>query len=124
MPAPGRAGRRRVGAGGRLLLQTRLPDHEVVGAALHADPVRVAEAEAPLRATLGFPPVAALAAVSGAAAEAFADGLRGTSGVQVLGPLDGRWLVRAPDVTTLCDRLAEVPRPPGRLRVAVDPLRL
>jgi primosomal protein N' (replication factor Y) len=112
------------GGGGRLLLQTRLPDHEVVGAALHADPARVAEAEAPRRAALRFPPAAALAAVSGAAAEAFVDGLRGTLGVEVLGPLDGRWLVRAPEAATLCDHLADVPRPPGRLRVAVDPLRL
>jgi primosomal protein N' (replication factor Y) len=110
--------------GGRLLLQTRLPDHEVVAAALHADPSRVAEAEAPRRAALGFPPAAAVAAVSGAAAEAFAGALRGTLGVEVLGPLDGRWLVRAADVATLCDRLAEIPRPAGRLRVAVDPLRL
>ncbi len=110
--------------GGRLLLQTRLPDHEVVAAALHADPVRVAEAESPRRAALRFPPAAAVAAVSGAAAETFVDALRGALGVDVLGPLDGRWLVRAPDVATLCDRLAATPRPAGRLRVAVDPLRL
>jgi primosomal protein N' (replication factor Y) len=110
--------------GGRLLLQTRLPDHEVVVAALHADPSRVAEAEAPRRAALGFPPAAALAAVSGAAAEVFVEPLRGTLGLEVLGPLDGRWLVRAPGVATLCDALAATPRPPGRLRVAVDPLRL
>jgi hypothetical protein len=62
--------------------------------------------------------------VSGAAGEAFAGALRGSLGIEVLGPLDGRWLVRAPDTTTLCDRLAETPRPAGRLRVAVDPLRL
>jgi primosomal protein N' (replication factor Y) len=110
--------------GGRLLLQTRLPDHEVVVAALHADPTRVADAEAPRRAALRFPPAAALAAVSGAAAETFVDPLRSALGLEVLGPVDGRWLVRAPDVVTLCDALARVPRPPGRLRVAVDPLRL
>jgi primosomal protein N' (replication factor Y) (superfamily II helicase) len=110
--------------GGRLLLQTRLPDHEVVAAALHADPSRVAEAEASRRATLRFPPAAAVAAVSGAAAEAFVEPLRATLGLDVLGPLDGRWLVRAPDAATLCDALAATPRPAGRLRVAVDPVRL
>jgi primosomal protein N' (replication factor Y) len=110
--------------GGRLLLQTRMPDHEVVAAALHADPSRVAEAESPRREALRFPPAAALAAVSGAAAEAFVEPLRGTLGLEVLGPADGRWLVRAPDAPTLCDALAATPRPPGRLRVAVDPLRL
>jgi primosomal protein N' (replication factor Y) len=110
--------------GGRLLLQTRLPDHEVVAAALHADPSRVAEAEASRRATLRFPPAAAVAAVSGAPAEAFVEPLRATLGLDVLGPLDGRWLVRAPDAATLCDALAATPRPAGRLRVAVDPVRL
>ena len=37
---------------------------------------------------------------------------------------EGRWLVRADDHTTLCDALASVPRPPGRLRIEVDPLRV
>ena len=75
------------------------------------------------REMLRFPPVAALASVSGAAAPAFVDGARvGRPGVEVLGPSDGRWLLRAPDHATLCDALAATPRPPGRLRVEVDPL--
>jgi primosomal protein N' (replication factor Y) len=41
----------------------------------------------------------------------------------VRGPLDGTWSVRAPDHAALCDLLAAVPRPPGRLRVEVDPVR-
>lgn len=114
-------GRRRHG---RLVLQTRLPDHEVVQAALHADPARVAAVEAERRRVLGFPPTTALAAVSGAAAEAYVAGLPVTLGVEVLGPRDGTWLVRAPDHGPLLDVLAAAPRPPGRLRVDVDPLRL
>jgi primosomal protein N' (replication factor Y) len=192
--------------GGRLLLQTRVPRHEVVQAVLQADPARVAEAEADRRALLRFPPAAAMAEVSGAAAPAYIDALRATlastpalgdrseSGlaprrsrngpapapdlwssssasddrgagasvssdpwsaspplanepeadhgplaspgpwsagaapagpsIEILGPADGRWLVRAPDHRTLCDTLAAVPRPPGRLRLAVDPLRV
>jgi hypothetical protein len=42
----------------------------------------------------------------------------------VLGPVDDRWIVRALDHTVLCDTLAATPRPAGRLRVEVDPLRL
>ncbi len=110
--------------GGRLVLQTRLPDHEVVQAALRADPSRVAAAEAERRQVLGFPPTTALALVSGAQAAAFVDGLRGTAGLEVLGPAAGRWLVRAADHQVLCDALAATPRPAGRLRVAVDPLRI
>ncbi len=109
---------------GRLVVQTFLPRHEVVQAALHGDPTRVSEAEAARRALLSYPPAAALAEVSGPAAPAFVDGLGAPLGVEVLGPSDGRWLVRAPDHAPLCDALAAAPRPPGRLRVAVDPPRI
>ena len=110
--------------GGRVVLQSHLPRHEVVQAALHADPARLAAAELERRRLLGFPPAAALAEVSGPAAIAFVDALGAPPGVEVLGPADGRWLVRAPDHTTLCDALSATPRPPGRLRIAVDPLRI
>ena len=43
--------------------------------------------------------------------------------LEILGPADGRWLVRAPDHERLCDALALAPRPTGRLRVNVDPSR-
>jgi primosomal protein N' (replication factor Y) len=107
--------------GGRLLLQTKLPRHEVVQAALLADPERLSNAEAHRREPLGWPPFTALAHVSGPPSEEF---VRALSGVQVLGPADGAWLVRAPTHDALCAALAAVPRPGGRLRVAVDPLRL
>jgi primosomal protein N' (replication factor Y) len=148
---------------GRLVVQTRLPHHEVVQAALHADASRVAVAEQARRELLRFPPVAALAAVSGPAAGAFVDSLvstlgaaaagaetpvrttapgdmparaaggggmpapaEGTGGpVEVLGPADGRWLIRAADHAVLCDTLAATPRPAtGRLRIEVDPTRI
>ena len=110
--------------GGRVVVQTHLPRHEVVQAGLHADPSRVATAERGRRELLRFPPVTAMAEVSGAAASAFVEALGHPLGVEVLGPSGGRWLVRAPDHATLCDALAATPRPPGRLRVAVDPTRV
>ena len=110
--------------GGRLLLQTRLAGHEVVDAALHADPSRLAVVESARRAALGFPPERAVATISGDAAGAFVDALGGRSGVEVLGPGGERWLVRAADHRTLCDALAATPRPrgQGRLRISVDPM--
>jgi len=110
-------------AGGRILVQTRLPGHEVLDAALHADPSRLAVVEAAPRAALRFPPETAVAVVSGQAAPAFVEAVDGAAGVELLGPTDGRWLVRAPDHRTLCDALAATPRPAGRLRIEVDPLR-
>ncbi len=117
--APRTAGR----GGGRLLLQTRSPDHEVVQAAVHADPVRVADAERARRELLRLPPFTAMAEVSGASAGAFIAALGHPAGVQVAEVAVARWLLRAPDHTVLCDALAQVRRPPGRLRVEVDPLR-
>jgi primosomal protein N' (replication factor Y) len=119
----GTAARGRAGLG-RLLVQTRIPHHEVIQAALHADPSRVAEAELVRRRFLRFPPVGALADVSGVAAARFIESLGHPADVDVLGPSDGHWLLRAPDHQVLCDALAATPRPPGRLRIEVDPLRI
>ncbi len=92
-------------------------------------PDRVAAVEAARRVVMRFPPETALAEVSGAAAGAFVAGIpRGSGssgGAEVLGPDEReRWLVIAPDHTVLAEALGAAPRPPGRLRVAVDPLRL
>ena len=108
---------------GRILVQTRLPGHEAIDAAVHADPSRLAVVEAARRAALRFPPETAVAAVSGPAAAAFVAALPAGAALEVLGPADDRWLVRAADHRTLCDALAATPRPAGRLRVEVDPLR-
>ena len=110
------------GRAGRVLVQTRLPDHPVIRAALLADPGVLSRAEGEVRAALRLPPVTAVALVSGPAAEAYVEDLRGTQ-LELLGPDHGRWLVKAPDAATLADTLAVVPRPPGRLRVAVSPAR-
>jgi primosomal protein N' (replication factor Y) len=111
-------------AGGRIVLQTRLPDHEVVRAALNADPAIVAEAERDRRELLSLPPRSALAEVSGAAAPAYIEALQDADGVTTAEVAEGRWLLRAADHATLCDALAATPRPPGRLRVEVDPQRV
>ncbi|MDZ7674208.1 MAG: hypothetical protein U5K30_03955 [Acidimicrobiales bacterium] len=110
---------------GRLLLQTRAPDHEVVRAALEGDPTLVSDAERARRLDFGFPPVTAMAEVGGAAADEFIERLESLDApeVQSIGPVDGTWQVRAPDHTALCDALAAVERPSGRLRLVVDPLR-
>jgi primosomal protein N' (replication factor Y) (superfamily II helicase) len=111
---------------GRLMLQTRSPDHEVVRAALEGAPDLVSSAERSRRELLDLPPFSALAEIGDAAAASFADSLRHSAPpeVSVLGPHDGSWQVRAPDHRVLCDALAAVERPPGRLRLSVDPPRV
>lgn len=109
--------------GGRVVLQTRLPQHEVVLAAVVGDPTRHSEHELERRALLGFPPAVAMAEVSGAGAPIVAAALRTHDGVSVIGAPEGPFLVRAADHTVLCDALAAVERPAERVRVEVDPLR-
>ncbi len=112
-------------APGLVVLQTRQPHHAAVRAAAAGDPGILAEEEAAMRAELGLPPARALALVSGEAADTYGAALRAAAGlgVEVTGPVDGVWSVRAPDHEALADLLAAVPRPTGRLRVAVDPAR-
>ncbi len=110
--------------GSRVLVQTRVPNHEVLDAALHADPARVSDAEARRRRDLGFPPAKAMAAISGPGADEFVATLGAPLGIDVLGPAKGTWLVRAASPEALADALARVTRPAARLRIEVDPLRV
>jgi primosomal protein N' (replication factor Y) len=109
---------------GRVLVQTRSPDHPVLVSARTADPGRLVASEEPMRRVLGLPPATAMALVSGEAAPAYVEALGRPPGLQVQGPLDGTWRLIAPGHDVLCDALAAVERPPGRLRLEVDPLRI
>lgn len=114
--------------GGVVLVQTRVPDHEVLRAVVDSDPVAALVAETTRRRDLGFPPFGGLAELSGApaAVAAACDALRGR--LSVLGPAGSGALLRAPSTRELCDALAAVDLTParalGRLRVDVDPLRV
>ena len=122
----------RSGGGGRIIVASRIPDHVVLRSVALAQPGLAAAAETERRAMLGYPPFGSVAEVAGAAATAYIERLRqvlddeagSPPEVQVINPADGRWLVRAADAERLCGVLAEVERPPGRLRLRVDPMRL
>jgi len=109
--------------GGRIVLQTRLPDDPVVTAALRADPALLARVERDRRRELGLPPYGAIAVVSGPEAGEFMARLGAPKGVQAAPDPGGQFYLRAPDYDTLCDALVAVERPSGRLRIDVDPLR-
>jgi primosomal protein N' (replication factor Y) len=116
-------------AGGRLVVQTRLPRHEVLEAAVRADPGVLAAAEDPRRRMLRLPPYAALARLTGepSALEAAAGALR-RARAEVAGvPAGAGLLVRAATPDRLAAALAEAlppARAAGRLRAEVDPLRV
>ncbi len=108
---------------GRLVVQTRLPDHDVLRAVSLGDPARFVASELVRRADLRLPPTSALASVTGAGADDVAAQLRGDARVQVGGAPGGPFLVRAASPLVLADALAALVRPEGRVRIEVDPLR-
>ena len=126
----GRVGGREAGrvggreAGGRVVVQTRRPDHESIQAALRAEPMLVSFSEAQRRILLGFPPAAAIAQVAYEAAPEFIARLGMPQGVEVQQAEDGQWLLRSRESGRLQEVLSQVDRPVGRLRLQVDPARL
>lgn len=109
--------------GGRVLIQTFLPGHEVVQAALLADPGRIVEHERAQRRMLGLPPYGAIAEIEGAGSDQFVASIPAVPGVTIAGAA-GRYVARADDWMLLGATINDGIRPPGaRLRIAVDPPR-
>lgn len=111
-------------SGGRLVVQTRQPYHEIFEAVLHANPARLVEPELERRRLLNLPPFSALARVSGSSASVFVEDIGALDGIEVMGPRDGSWLVRATGTDELEAAISTVERPSGRLRIEVDPARV
>jgi len=116
--------------GGRLLLQTRSATHEVVKALLHADPWLAARAEISWLDEIGMPLSSPMAKITGMAAREFIESInefRGKDGfpsVQTFPLGEEAFGVSAATIEEVCDALALVPRPSGRLRIDVEPVDL
>ena len=115
--------------GGVLLVQTRLPEHDVLTVATSGDPTPFATVEGAIREATKFPPFGGLAELAGAGpAVAEAAEVVRAVGLTVLGGTDSRALIRADSANALADGLADVDftaaRALGRLRVSVDPPRV
>jgi primosomal protein N' (replication factor Y) len=112
-------GRRRKG---RVVVRTRLSDHEVLEAAISADPGRLVSVEAPRRRLLRLPPETALALVSGEGAPDYVARLSQLEPAPEVGSLAGdRFLVRAGGPDILADALAAAGPPGAGTRVEVAP---
>ncbi len=110
--------------GGRVVVQTRVPEHPVVAAARLGDSERIVEMETQRRQLGRGAPFGAVAMVSGPGSDELAAAVKDVGvGVQVQGEVGGPYRLRADDHATLCDALAGVGRPALRVRVVVDPLR-
>ncbi|MGA0878323.1 MAG: hypothetical protein ACO3SP_04330 [Ilumatobacteraceae bacterium] len=110
-------------SGGRVLLQTTLPDHPVVRAVVDGDPSIVESHEREQRRVLALPPYTALAVVQGAGAAEFASAVALADGSVSVVAFRDRWLVRAPDHEILSQACETVERS-TKVRIEVDPPRL
>lgn len=109
--------------GGRIVVQTRLPDHEVLAAAVQADPAKLSVADATRRRELALPPYTTTALIGGPGGAEFVGGLSLPAEVEVTQRNDEEWWLVAGDRKALLDAVAATPRPSGRLRLQIDPLR-
>ena len=117
--------------GGRLLLQTRTPEHDILEFARSANPEPLMRAERERRELLSFPPAGAVAELVGESAAVEQAVLALRRDLRVLGPSEqgtgSSALVFAANSDALADALAvaqPLGRAAGRLRVAVDPPRV
>ncbi len=118
--------------GGRILIQTRDPQHRVIAAVVKADIESFTSFEHRLRLAGNFPPVSALAQVSGAGAAKAVESMMSRLDVEVMGPnAAGHYLLRSPDSATLAQALIELrlatpssSTKSGSYRIAVDPPRV
>ena len=112
-------GRRR---DGRVVVRTRLMDHEVLVSAVAADPGRLVAVEKARRRLLRLPPETALALVSGAGAAEFVERLRDKkTGLEIGGLAPDRFLVRGSSPDELAQGLAAAGHPLAKTRVEVAP---
>jgi primosomal protein N' len=119
--AVGKAGRlvgaRREGRG-VVVLQTRRSEDSVIDALERANFDAIIDEDVKTARLLELAPYGAEATVSGEGAEAFVEGLR-DSNVSVH-PVSSGFIVRSADVATLTAALRAAPRPPAKVRVAVQ----
>jgi primosomal protein N' (replication factor Y) len=110
--------------GGRIILQTSMPDHEVVRAAVAGDPSIVSIAEISRRQMLGLPPASAIAIIEGDGADEFVRELAKYAGVTTSAHRD-KWMVRAADHDILTQACVKTVRPANsKIRIEVDPPRI
>jgi primosomal protein N' (replication factor Y) len=118
----------------RIVLQSRLPNHEVIAAALAGDPSLVRVPELARRGELKLPPFSSIALVSGESAPALIESLSEEDELETAPfdeipatkkrPSSQRYLVRASDTETLCGAFARVGAVHPGVRIEVDPTNL
>lgn len=108
--------------GGRVLIQTTLPDHDVIRAVTLGDLSQFLENERGRRQQLAMPPFAAIALVEGEGTDDFSRAVQEHEGIRAVRYHD-TVLLRAGTHEILADACEQVPRQiRSRVRIEVDPM--
>lgn len=111
-------------SGGKVIVQTALPEHPVVRAVAEVNLAEFVAVERQRRLDLSLPPFGALATAEGPGADEFARLVGLIEGVRTSRSGDVH-LLRASDADTLAAACAATPWPPqAKVRLVVDPPRL
>lgn len=111
--------------GGRVLLQTYSPHHELFEALKSLDFVTLLDHECERRRAFSMPPVGALAHITGVGTSTFATDLAANLLVTVATLGENDVIVRAASATDLVATLQSTPKPKGsRLKIQIDPPRI
>ena len=116
---------RRRADGGRVLLQTHSPHHELFAALKSLEFSTLLDHECERRRALSMPPFGALAHITGAGTSSFATDLAANLLVTVATLGENEILVRAASVDDLVTTLHATSKPKGsRLKIQIDPPRV
>jgi primosomal protein N' (replication factor Y) len=111
------------GGGGEVVLQTAVPNHELIVGLVAGDLSGYVAAETARRERLRLPPFGALAEISGPGTKDAVTALSASLLVEVAAREDSA-LVRAVTWDDLSSALATLPKTKQRIRVSVDPARV
>ena len=107
-------------ASGQVLIQTRSHKSELLGVIKTGEFSSWSELNQRRRKLLSLPPYGSYAEVSGPGAKKYVERIDVIEGIEVLGPLEGSWLIKSDSHSLLLETLSKVDRPKERVRVAIN----
>ena len=107
-------------ASGQVLIQTHSHKSELLGLIKTGEFSSWSELNQRRRKLLSLPPYGSYVEVSGPGAKKYVELIDVIEGIEVLGPLDGSWLIKSDSHSLLLETLSKVDRPKERVRVAIN----
>ena len=107
-------------ASGQVLIQTRSHKSELLGVIKTGEFSSWSELNQRRRKLLSLPPYGSYAEVSGPGEKKYVERIDVIEGIEVLGPLEGSWLIKSDSHSLLLETLSKVDRPKERVRVAIN----